>query len=32
MIDAEYKNGELKIIIPKMEVKKPKNVQKISVN
>ena len=32
MIDAEYKNGELKIIVPKTEVKKPKNVQKISVN
>ena len=32
MIDAEYKNGELRIFIPKLEVKKPKNVQKISVS
>jgi hypothetical protein len=32
MIDAEYKNGELRIYIPKLEVKKPKNVQKISVS
>jgi len=31
-IDAEYKNGELKIMIPKMEVKQPKKVKTISVN
>lgn len=31
-IEAEYKNGELKIIIPKMEVKEPKKVKNISVN
>ncbi|HMT13033.1 MAG TPA: Hsp20/alpha crystallin family protein, partial [Ignavibacteria bacterium] len=31
-IDAEYKNGELKIMIPKMEVKEPKKVKNISVN
>jgi HSP20 family protein len=31
-IDAEYKNGELKIVIPKMEVKEPKKVKSISVN
>lgn len=31
-IDAEYKNGELLIHIPKMEVKKPKNVHNIAVS
>ena len=31
-INAEYKNGELKIFIPKMEVKEPKKVKNISVN
>ncbi len=31
-INAEYKNGELKIVIPKMEVKEPKKVKNISVN
>ncbi len=31
-IDAEYKNGELKIMIPKMEVKEPKKIKSISVN
>ena len=31
-IEAEYKNGELKIVIPKMEVKEPKKVKSISVN
>lgn len=31
-IDAAYKNGELKIIIPKMEVKEPKKVKSISVS
>ena len=31
-INAEYKNGELKIVIPKMEVKEPKKVKHISVN
>ena len=31
-INAEYKNGELKILIPKMEVKQPKKVKNISVN
>jgi len=30
-IDAEYKNGELRIMIPKMEVKQPKKVKTISV-
>jgi HSP20 family protein len=29
---AEYKNGELKIVIPKMEVKEPKKVKTITVN
>ena len=29
---AEYKNGELKIMLPKMEVKEPKRVKHISVN
>jgi len=31
-IVAEYKNGELKIMIPKVEVKEPKKVKTISVN
>lgn len=31
-IDAEYKNGELKILIPKIEVKEPKKMKSISVN
>jgi len=31
-IRAEYKNGELKVVIPKMEVKEPKKVKNISVN
>lgn len=31
-IDAEYKNGELKIVIPKLEMKEPKKVKSISVN
>lgn len=31
-IDAGYKNGELKIVIPKIEVKEPKKVKSISVN
>jgi HSP20 family protein len=31
-INAEYKNGELKIAIPKIEVKEPKKVKSISVN
>lgn len=31
-IDATYKNGELKISIPKMEVKEPKKVKSISVS
>ena len=31
-IDAQYKNGELKIVIPKMEVKEPKKVKSISVS
>jgi HSP20 family protein len=31
-ITAEYKNGELKIVIPKMVVKEPKKVKSISVN
>ena len=31
-IDAAYKNGELKIIIPKMEVKEPKKVKSITVS
>ena len=31
-IDAEYKNGELRILIPKMEVKELKKVKSISVN
>lgn len=32
MIDAEYKNGELKIVIPKAEVKELKKIKSISVN
>lgn len=31
-IEAEYKNGELKILIPKMEVKEPKKTKSIAVN
>ena len=31
-INAEYKNGELKIVIPKMEIKEPKRVKTISIN
>jgi HSP20 family protein len=31
-IDAEYKSGELKIVIPKMEVKEPKKMKSIAVN
>lgn len=31
-IDAEYKNGELKISIPKVEVKEPKKTKSIAVN
>ncbi len=31
-INAEYKNGELKIVIPKMEIKQPKKVKNISVS
>ena len=31
-INAEYKNGELKIVIPKMEIKQRKKVKNISVN
>ena len=31
-IDAQYKNGELIIIIPKMEVKVPRKVKTIAVN
>lgn len=31
-IDAFYKNGELKITIPKMEIMEPKKVKSISVN
>ena len=31
-INAEYKNGELKVAIPKMEVKEPKKVKNISVS
>jgi HSP20 family protein len=30
-VNAEYKNGELKIVIPKMEVKEPRKVKNISV-
>ena len=31
-INAEYKNGELKVVIPKKEIKEPKKVKNISVN
>lgn len=31
-IDAAYNNGELKILIPKIEVKEPKKIKSISVN
>lgn len=31
-IDAVYKNGELKISIPKVEIKEPKKVKSISVS
>jgi HSP20 family protein len=31
-IDARYENGELKLLIPKMEVKEPKKTKTISVN
>ncbi|MBK9658918.1 MAG: Hsp20/alpha crystallin family protein [Chitinophagaceae bacterium] len=31
-IDAEYKNGELKLVVPKIEVKEPKKMKTISVN
>ena len=31
-IDAVYNNGELKILIPKIEVKEPKKMKSISVN
>jgi HSP20 family protein len=31
-INAEYKNGELKVVIPKMQVKEPKKAKSISVN
>ena len=31
-IEAEYKNGELKIMIPKMEIKEPKKIKSISIN
>ncbi|MBE2229592.1 MAG: Hsp20/alpha crystallin family protein [Chitinophagaceae bacterium] len=31
-INAEYKNGELLILIPKKEINQPKNVKSISVN
>ena len=31
-IDAEYKNGELKLLVPKIDVKEPKKVKSISVN
>ena len=31
-IDAELKNGELQVMIPKMEVKEPKKIKNISVN
>ena len=31
-IDAGYKNGELKIVIPKMEVKEAREVKSISIN
>ena len=31
-IDAEYKNGELKLFIPKMEIKEPKKLKTIPVS
>lgn len=31
-IDATYVNGELKVVLPKMEVKAPKKTKSISVN
>ena len=31
-INAEYKNGELKVVIPKMQVKEPKKGKSISVS
>jgi HSP20 family protein len=31
-INAEYKNGELRIAIPKKEIKEPKKVKNISIN
>jgi HSP20 family protein len=31
-IEAEYKNGELKIMIPKMEIKEPEKIKSISIN
>jgi len=31
-INAEYKNGELKILIPKLEIKEPVKVKHIDVN
>ena len=31
-INAEYKNGELKVVIPKMQVKEPKKAKSISVS
>lgn len=31
-IDAEYKNGELKVVIPKKEVQEPKKTKMINVN
>lgn len=31
-INAEYKNGELKVLIPKKEVKEPKKTKMINVN
>lgn len=31
-VDAQYQNGELKILIPKLEIKEPKKVKKIAVN
>jgi len=31
-IEAKYENGELKIMLPKMEVKEPKLIKTINVN
>lgn len=31
-IAAEYKNGELQILIPKLEINQPKKIKNISVN